>query len=244
MNQKDIQNERYMRWTRNERIQHWILAFSFIVLVITGFALKYPDAWWVRPFVGSEFVFNLRGLLHRVTGTGFIALGIYHIGYLLLTHRGRSQIKALLPRIQDMRDALQNFAFNLRLSKRRPQFGHYSYIEKVEYWALIWGALIMSGSGLMLWFEEFTLTLFPRWVIDLLTVIHLYEAWLATLAIVVWHFYMVLFKPDIYPVDLGMITGEISEEMLREEHFLEYMQMQEGTREVLNEEPISNTSKS
>ncbi|MFQ5864969.1 MAG: formate dehydrogenase subunit gamma [bacterium] len=238
MDQNNIQNERYLRWIRNERIQHWILACSFIVLVITGFALKYPDAWWVRPFIGSDFVFNLRGLLHRIAGSAFIGLGIYHIGYLLLTRRGRSQIKALCPRIQDLRDALQNFAFNLGLSKRRPRFGHYSYIEKVEYWALVWGALIMSGTGFMLWFEELTLTLFPKWVIDLLTVIHLYEAWLATLAIVVWHFYMVLFKPEIYPIDLSMITGEISEEMLREEHFLEYMQMQEGTREIPYEESI------
>lgn len=244
MDQNDIQNQQYLRWTKNERIQHWILAIGFVVLVITGFALKYPDAWWVRPFIGSDLVFKLRGILHRLAGATFIALGIYHLGYLAFTKRGRSQIKALCPRIQDIRDAVQNFTFNLGLGKRRPRFGHYSYIEKVEYWALVWGAVIMGGTGLLLWFEEWTLSLFPKWVMDLLTVIHLYEAWLATLAIFVWHFYMVLFKPDVYPIDLSMITGEISGEMLREEHLQEYMQIQEGTWEVSQEESISSSFRS
>jgi formate dehydrogenase gamma subunit len=238
MDHRDLRHRRYVRWTKNERLQHWILAISFLVLVITGFALKYPDTWWVRPFIGSELVFNLRSVLHRIAGVVFIALGLYHIGYISFTRRGRQQILALRPRIQDVRDALKNFAFNLGLGKQRPQFGHYSYIEKVEYWALVWGAVIMGGTGLMLWFEEWTLTLFPKWVLDLLTVIHLYEAWLATLAIVVWHLYSVIFRPDIYPIDLSMVTGEISEEQLREEHPLEFMELQQGDRGALHETPI------
>jgi len=59
----------YIRWTLNERFQHWALAISFIVLVITGFQLKYPDAWWARLLVGGEWLFDLRGLLHRIAGT-------------------------------------------------------------------------------------------------------------------------------------------------------------------------------
>lgn len=223
---------RYLRWTKSERIQHWVLAASFVVLVITGFALKYPEAWWVRPFIGSQFVADLRGLLHRIAGTTFLVLGVYHLGYLLFSWRGRSQIRALRPRLRDVTDGLKNFAYNLGLARQRPQFGHYSYVEKAEYWALIWGAVIMGGTGLMLWFEEWTLALFPKWVIDLVTVIHLYEAWLATLAIVVWHFYSVIFRPDVYPVDLSMITGEISEEALREEHALEFLELQRGQGEV------------
>ena len=33
------------RMTTNQRWQHLLLLVSFIVLVVTGFALKYPDSW-------------------------------------------------------------------------------------------------------------------------------------------------------------------------------------------------------
>ena len=85
-----------------------------------------------------------------------------------------------------------------------------------------WSPLTVLVPGLMLWFDEVTLALFPRWVIDLVTVIHLYEAWLATLAIVVWHLYFVVFNPDVYPVNTSMITGKISDEDLRDEYYLEW----------------------
>jgi hypothetical protein len=41
----------------------------------------------------------------------------------------------------------------------------------------------------------------PKWTTDIATAIHFYEAILATLAILVWHFYWVIFDPDVYPVD-------------------------------------------
>ena len=36
---------------------------------------------------------------------------------------------------------------------------------------------------------------------------HFYEAVLATLAIVVWHFYSVIFDPDVYPLNTASLTG-------------------------------------
>ena len=219
--------KQFIRWTLNERVQHWIMAVSFFILVITGFALKYPEAWWVRPFGGLNWTFNLRGLLHRVAGTIFVLLGFYHVFFMLGARRGRALLKAFLPRLRDLRDLSQNIAYNFGRKKQPPRFGHFSYMEKTEYWALIWGAIIMSISGLMLWFKGLTLLLFPKWALDLLTVIHLYEAWLATLAIVVWHFYYVMFNPDTYPINTGMIDGNINEKEFRNEHFLEWQNLQE-----------------
>ncbi len=218
----------FIRWTLNERVQHWILAISFILLVITGFALRYPDAWWVRPFTGIEWRFNLRGTIHRVAGGVFLTLGIYHIIWAMVTKRGRLLLKALKPRLKDYHDLRQNILYFFGKIKHSPRFEHFSYMEKIEYLALIWGAVIMGVTGLMLWFEELTLSIFPKWVIDLVTVIHFYEAWLATLAILVWHFYYVIFNPDVYPLNTSMIDGKITEKEMREEHFLEWQQLQKS----------------
>lgn len=216
----------YIRWSVNERMQHWLLAVSFTILVLTGFALKYPESWWVRPFTVVAWFSDLRGLLHRIAGGAFLLLGFYHIFYMLGTKRGRQLFNAFIPRLQDIRDLSQNLSYNLGLLKHSPKFGHFSYMEKAEYLALIWGAVIMGVTGLMLWFENITLILFPKWVIDLVTVIHLYEAWLATLAIVVWHFYYVIFKPDVYPMNTSMIDGKLTEKEMREEYFLEWEELQ------------------
>ncbi|MFQ5605534.1 MAG: formate dehydrogenase subunit gamma [bacterium] len=229
----------YVRWTLNERIQHWIMAASFILLVLTGFGLKYPEAWWVRPFAGIEWLFDLRGLLHRIAGAIFILLGFYHTWYMLGTRRGRSLTSAFLPKVQDLRDLSQNISYNLGLSKHPPKFGHFSYMEKAEYLALIWGAVVMGVTGLLLWFDGITLKFFSKWIIDLLTVIHLYEAWLATLAIVVWHFYYVILNPDIYPLNTSMVDGKITEKEFRDEYYLEWLAMQENSKEEPLQEQLN-----
>ena len=65
----------------------------------------------------------------------------------------------------------------------------------------------MTVTGLVLWFENVSLRLLPSWLLDVATAIHFYEAILATLAIVVWHFYWVIFDPEVYPMDLSWWHG-------------------------------------
>jgi len=69
----------------------------------------------------------------------------------------------------------------------------------MEYWALVWGTIVMAVTGLMAWLKVPVGNLLPRWTIDVGLTVHFYEAILATLAILVWHFYMIIFDPDVYP---------------------------------------------
>ena len=48
--------------------------------------------------------------------------------------------------------------------------------------------------------------------------VHYYEAWLATLAMIVWHFYFVIFNPDIYPINLAFWKGTLTEREMEDEH--------------------------
>jgi formate dehydrogenase gamma subunit len=212
----------HVRWYVAERWQHWPLVASFFLLVVTGFALKYPGVWWVRGFIGFDWLFDLRGLIHRIAGGVFLALGFYHTYYMVFTRRGRSLSRAFIMAGNDIRDIFTNVRYYAGLRKSPPRFDHFNYMEKMEYYALVWGTIVMGVTGLMLWFKDVTLALFPRWVIDLLTVVHLYEAWLATLAILVWHIYFVVFNPDVYPVNMAMLNGKISDEELRNEYHREW----------------------
>src|SRR6185436_20500442 len=93
----------------------------------------------------------------------------------------------------DIRDVL---LYYLGLSKNKPEFLRFNYAEKMEYWALVWGTIVMAVTGVMLWAPTTVGKLRPRWWLDVATAKHFFEAVLASLAIVVWHFYQVFFDPD------------------------------------------------
>ena len=198
----------YLRFTRNERWQHWIMAFLFIGLVITGFAFRFSDSWWSKWWVGSSSGFLLRDFLHRLFGALFGGLMLYHMGSMWFTKRGHQLLKHLWPTIHDVRGVVQNLRFHLGFSRDRMQVpGLFDYAEKAEYWALVWGSWVMLLTGLPMWFENWALSFMPLWLLDVSRTVHFYEAILASGAIVIWHFYFVMFDPEYYPLNTSMITG-------------------------------------
>jgi cytochrome b subunit of formate dehydrogenase len=212
----------YLRMSFSERIQHASLLLSFFTLVITGFALKYPNAWWVVPLREiNPVVFELRGIVHRIAAVVMVLASCYHIYYVLVVPRGKQLIRDLLPLRSDLADAIGVMKYNLGLSPEKPLLGRFSYVEKAEYWALIWGTMVMSVTGIILWFDNTFMGLLSKVGWDIARTVHYYEAWLATLSIIVWHFYFVIFNPDIYPLNLAFWKGTLTEEEMHEEHPLE-----------------------
>lgn len=207
------------RLSRNQRVQHILLLSSFLLLVLSGFALQYPDSSvaWV---LGASEV--LRRIIHRVAAVVMLLVGAYHLIYLATTKEGRQWVRDMAPQLKDMKDVMQNFGYYLGFSKNRPKLAKFGYAEKAEYWAVVWGTLIMGLTGLMIWFKLGVFRVLPRWWIDIALAIHFYEAVLATLAIIVWHFYHVIFDPDVYPINWAFVDGNVSEEIYREEHELDY----------------------
>ena len=67
---------------------------------------------------------------------------------------------------------LQVLSSSLGLTKIEPHFAKFNYAEKLEYWAFLWGTAVMTVSGLLLWFNNFTLRYFPKWVSDAATAVH------------------------------------------------------------------------
>jgi formate dehydrogenase gamma subunit len=197
------------------RIEHWLVLLSFPTLVVTGFALKFPEQWWASPILRWESEFAFRGTVHRVAGVVLIASLVYHAVHLIVSRRDRVMLRFMMPDIRDVQDLAGMIKYNLGLAKERPYFGKFNYAEKMEYLAFMWGTVVMALSGFVLWFNNFSLRNFPKWVSDAATAMHYYEAILATLSILIWHFYIVIFDPDVYPMDLSWLTGKASADHLR-----------------------------
>jgi formate dehydrogenase gamma subunit len=233
------QRRSIVRLSGNQRIQHWLLLTSFIALVLSGFALQYPDSWLAWLLGGNE---SLRRIIHRVSAVVMLVVGTYHLLYLALSKEGRQWVKDMWPRWKDVRDLAGNFSYYLGLTKGKPKIARFGYAEKAEYWAVIWGTFIMGLTGLMIWFKLGAFAFLPRWWIEIALAIHFYEAVLATLAIIVWHFYHVIFDPDVYPVNFAFLDGRVSEEVYKEEHELAYEQMQQPETQPEGESDDANTA--
>jgi formate dehydrogenase gamma subunit len=230
-----------VRMTGKQRLQHVILLTSFTALVLTGFALKYPESWLAALLVGGE---SFRRISHRVAGVVMLAAGLFHVYYIVLTTEGRRAVVDMFPRKKDITDFIQSMRYYAIGMASKPKFAKFNYGEKAEYWAVVWGTIIMGLTGLMVWFNVEVFGFLPRWVIDVALSIHFYEAILATLAIVVWHFYNVIFDPDVYPLNWALVDGKVSEEYYKEEHELDYEQMIAARDEETTEDKSSATDTS
>jgi len=235
--QNVMQKNQVRRMNLNEVWQHAFLTVTFIVLVITGFSLRFSEAWWVKLLFGREGGFPLRGVIHRVAAVLFIITAFWHLFY-LYSRRGRQFLKDMLPAKTDLKHLSQLVTFNLGIGKSKPRFGRFSYIEKAEYWALVWGTVIMVITGLFLWFDNYAVKLVPKGFLDVMLVIHYYEAWLATLAILIWHLYAVIFNPGTYPMNPAWLTGKMPEDLYRHEHPADTTVFEEdGIRNIILNEP-------
>ncbi len=223
-----------LRMNLQFRIAHWGIMASFPTLVVTGFALKYPDAWWSRPLLMWESNAGVRGGLHRTAAIVMLAATLFHIIHLIRKQKDRRFLFAMLPTVKDATDMLHVFRYNLGFTDDEPKFAKFNYAEKMEYWAFMWGTAVMGISGFLLWFNNFTLRHFPKWVTDAATAVHWYEALLATFSILIWHFYLVIFDPMVYPMDTAWVNGKISADHYRHTRPAYYRQL---VREGLVEEP-------
>ena len=198
-----------IRLTKWLRTQHFLLMVTFVLLAYTGFVHKFPDAIFSWPFrAGGDTGSAVRGMVHRIAGWTFIGLFVVHSASLVLTRKGRGYFQALWFAWQDLGDALGTLAYNIGWRKTPVPPRQWNYAEKAEYWALMWGSLVMIVTGLMLLFTETVLAMLPKVWHDAAQVIHYYEAVLATLAILVWHAYWVIFDPKEFPMNPAWLIGK------------------------------------
>jgi cytochrome b subunit of formate dehydrogenase len=216
----------YRRFSKSDRVQHLVMLVSFLVLTVTGLPQKFI---WANNRYLDDLIDLMGGIeavrvIHRVAAIALMLVTAFHM--LAIFHRlwVRRVSLSMLPRYQDAVDALQAVRYNLGLAKQRPRMDRYTWEEKVEYWSLIWGTIVMIATGFMLWNPVATARFLPGQWIPAAQVIHGGEALLAILAVLVWHFYSV----HLRHFNRSMFTGEMSEHEMAEEHPLELDRIKAG----------------
>jgi formate dehydrogenase gamma subunit len=214
----------YPRFNLWQRIEHGVLLFSFTMLAVTGLPQKFADTSWGTALIGVFGGIETTRLIHRSSAIILMVGAIYHLivlAYRILVQRVRF---TMLPGWQDVKDGFQAMAHNVGLVKQSPQMGRYTFGEKAEYWAVVWGTVIMVITGFMLWNPIATAWFLPGEFIPAAKAAHGAEAILAALSILTWHIYNVHLKH----FNKSMFTGRISRHEMEEEHPLELADMEAG----------------
>jgi formate dehydrogenase gamma subunit len=217
----------YSRFSVFYRIEHWVLTISFSLLAITGLVQQHVDSALATSIIGALGGIETVRLLHHIAAIVLMVEAIYHIGrvgYRVFVLRKRM---SMLPGIEDLRNALQMLRYNLGLDKRRPQQGFYTFEEKLEYWAVVWGTVVMGVTGFMLWNPIATTNILPGSVVPAAKIAHGLEALLAVLAILIWHVYHV----HLRHFNKSIFTGLISEEEMLDEHPQTLAEIKAGVEE-------------
>jgi formate dehydrogenase gamma subunit len=216
----------YERFSRSDRVQHAAMAISFLVLTVTGLPQKfiYRNDRYLDDLIDLMGGLETVRVVHRWAATVLMLVTVFHL--LAAAHRVlvRRVSLSMLPRYQDVVDGLHAVRYNLGLARERPRSDRYTWEEKVEYWSLIWGTVVMIVTGFMLWNPVATARFLPGQWIPAAQVIHGGEALLAILAVLVWHFYSV----HLRSFNRSMFSGQMTEHEMEHEHPLELEKIKAG----------------
>ncbi len=234
----------FFRFTLHQRLQHIWLALSVLILILTGFPLKFPDSvFW-------QHVFSVLGgievapILHRIAGVALCLLFVHHMIYFLTVFykndikpmRQRGELSfwnvlvafyniPMIPHYKDGTDLVDYLKYVLFISDKKPRYDKFMWKEKFDYFAVYWGTPLLGLTGIFMWQLEFFSHYLPGIVFNISYIAHTDEALLAASFLLVWHIYNTHLHRHKFPMGRVFITGYLSEDDMIEEHYDEYVAM-------------------
>ena len=232
-----------LRFDRVDRTLHGFLMLSFLGLAFSGMPVLFSTTPWagrVARLLGGYTVIHR---MHRVFATIMIVVFIVHVGRLLRRVVARKDYSvfwgpaSMVPQPRDLADMVQHIRWFVGLGPR-PAFDRYTYWEKFDYWAVLWGTALMGAAGLVLWFPMAASRVLPGWLFNVALFVHGAEATLAIVFIFAIHFFNGHLRPGKFPMDMVIFTGSVSREELRHERAGQYQRLAaSGTLDRLEVSP-------
>lgn len=182
-----------LRYTPNERTNHWITAITFILLALSGLAMFHPAMSWLYALLGGgQWTRILHPFIGCVMFLSFLilALRFWHHNYL-----DKSDVQWM----RQIGDVLNN------REEKLPAIGKYNAGQKLLFFTMVGCLLLLLASGIVIWRRYFSFY-FPIEIIRLAAVVHAAAAFVLIVGIVV-HIYAALWiKGSIGAMTRGTVT--------------------------------------
>ena len=221
-----VEGEYIRRFDTHQRIQHFALMASFIVLAVTGFLRGFPDwptfQWFTGIFGGTEVL----RLVHDIAASVMVADGIYHFAYIAYSYFAKHRSPAaMFPRWKDLKDIIHTFLWIFGMHRHEPRYDRFQYGQKIDYWAIFWGMPVMVITGVIMMFPS----VFGQWIdgqwFAVVAAAHRDEAVLAVGFILIVHMYYGHLQSSAFPVNTVIFTGRMLKSKYREWFGREYAQI-------------------
>ncbi|AET90640.1 formate dehydrogenase, gamma subunit [Burkholderia sp. YI23] len=191
---RDVRGHRLIvRYTPNERTNHWITAITFVLLALSGLAMFHPSmAWLYAIFGGGQWTRILHPFVGCVMFISFmiLALRFWHHNYL-----DQSDVQWM----KQVNDVLAN------REERLPEIGKYNAGQKLVFFVMFASLILLLLSGIVMWRAYFAFY-FPVTVIRIASVVHAATAFVLILTIII-HVYAGLWvKGSIGAMVRGTVT--------------------------------------
>src|SRR5215469_10229243 len=173
----DARGGRILRYTLVERVNHWIAGLAYIYCLITGLAFWSPYLFWLAVLVGGG---PTARFWHPWLGLVFMA------SVLVMLVQWRTDM-----RITDADRAWSKVVgryIRNEDEEQLPAIGRFNWGQKLFFWLMFYGAILLVLSGLVLWFPE-RLSWSLHWLLYLAVAVHVIAA-LATIGGFIIHVYM------------------------------------------------------
>jgi cytochrome b subunit of formate dehydrogenase len=228
--------EWFTRFVPFERLLHFMMVSSFLLLVVTGMPLKFYYTDWAKAIFTVIGGAETARTLHRFGAViTFIYFGLHLMSLAGKAWKGRKSLRAaddkfhfkrlwqvlfgpdsMVPTLHDWKDFVAHNKWFFGKGPK-PQFDRWTYWEKFDYFAVFWGVAIIGASGLLMWFPTFFTRFLPGWILNIALLIHSDEALLAAGFIFSIHFFNTHFRIEKFPMDTVIFSGRVSKnEMLHE----------------------------
>jgi formate dehydrogenase subunit gamma len=195
MKDDDIARDPYpvVRYTANERTNHWITAITFVLLALSGLALFHPALFWLTGlFGGGQWTRILHPFIGIVMVVSFAVLALRFWRDNLIDE---SDVQWL----RQIDDVLAN------REDRLPPVGRYNAGQKVLFFVMVACMIVLLLSGIVIWRGYFS-GYFPVTMIRLAALIHAATAFVMILGIIV-HIYAALWlKGSVRAMTRGTVT--------------------------------------
>lgn len=169
-------HDRIQRYSAPERINHWIVAFCFVLAALSGLGFFFPSFNWLMHVLGTP---QLARILHPFVGV------IMFVAFLLMFFRYWKH------NLIDREDLV--WAKNIHKIAQNEEVGdtgRYNFGQKCVFWAAIVSLLLLLISGIVIWRPYFA-GAFAIPVIRLALVVHSVSA-VGLIIVIMVHIYAAL----------------------------------------------------
>jgi formate dehydrogenase subunit gamma len=193
------------RYNASERVTHWVVAITFVLLAASGLAFFHPAFWFLTSLLGGGVWSRI---LHPIIG-----LVMFAFFALMAMRYWKDNVIKSYDREWSKRlsDVINNRDDNL------PEIDKYNIGQKQLFWTMIITMILLLVSGLVLWRD--VVFAFPVTVVRVSAVVHALAAFVLILGIVV-HIYSAIFW--VKGSMRAMTRGTVSHAWAKHHHPLWY----------------------